>query len=1040
MATPTHILTPSQRYTFDSIPKLSKSEGIGFTAMDAETRKATRNMRSDVNKVGFVVQKAYFQAKGRFFNPAKFKPIHIKMATRALGLKKAVDISTYNPKTASQHRSIILKMYNWKPYKPSDRKRLEEHALLLADKKKEGKAILHSLFCYCWANKIEIPGYAELAQIVNYSFIEFEKSMKECIAKNITKEQKTALLAFIDNPEIISQFQAIKRINQSTSTLKLNYNADLLNLFQETFFTVEPLLDKLDLSIEALKYFSEQVHKLKIRQIRNIKDVNKRCLLLVAFVQDQLFLRDDYAVDALTKTMRSVANQGKKHNRSLKEKDEKELQEANKSVLNSAKNSKHILKLIIDISKDTEISLFEKNEKILHLAESYFEAENPGLMDYIGRLETSLNNYDLNTHFYQFLSGKSQSLQRAYLPLIRLLTFDEENSNIALIDAINFIKEDNVDFTETSPIEFLSRKEKEILLSENATPTISQYKVILLYSMAKAIRQRKLTLKYSYRYKANHTYMISEEHWSKRKEEFIRGAGLEKYTNGKEHLTTLGQALTKKYADTNERFINGENVPLSVTDEGIWNLKASQPDFDASKYIPELLSEAKPVSLYELLSEIDGYTKFTDSFSHHSTKNSAKNIKKKLIFSTLMSLGTNLGHTILARASRGIQEGQLRDTERNWFTQDSLEKANKCIVDLIQSLPLPTIYNDSGNIMHSSSDGKKVVVAVNSLLANYSYKYYGKEQGVTVTSFLDNKQSFFHVNVMTSSDREAPYMMDGLVKSAAFLGKESEIENLNDPDDIENKHSTDTHGYTEAIFAGLHFLDVSFAPRIAKLNKQTIYAFEAKSLRKNTKKPIAPNTAINKKLILDNWDDILRLMATIKLHYCPASLLFRILSASAADSPLYAALKELGRLLKSTFILNYIDDEELRVSITKQLNRVELGQKLGRAVFYGRSGSLHVGTVEDMQRVVICKTILQNAIILWNYLYLSDYYNTLTTDEERRAVAEMINKGSVISWKHINMMGIFDFDHDTPQSFKSSIKEMMDIRVLDWEDEGSKNQ
>lgn len=44
-----------------------------------------------------------------------------------------------------------------------------------------------------------------------------------------------------------------------------------------------------------------------------------------------------------------------------------------------------------------------------------------------------------------------------------------------------------------------------------------------------------------------------------------------------------------------------------------------------------------------------------------------------------------------------------------------------------------------------------------------------------------------------------------------------------------------------------------------------------------------------------------------------------------------------------------------------------------------------------------------------------------------------ITKGSVIAWKHINMMGIFNFDHDVPKSFKSTIKQMMTINKVDWE-------
>jgi TnpA family transposase len=374
----------------------------------------------------------------------------------------------------------------------------------------------------------------------------------------------------------------------------------------------------------------------------------------------------------------------------------------------------------------------------------------------------------------------------------------------------------------------------------------------------------------------------------------------------------------------------------------------------------------------------------------------------------------------------GVSDKQLRDTEKLWFSSDNVKKANECIVEFIQGLRLPTIFNDKDDILHTSSDGKKVVVAVNSLLANYSYKYYGKEKGISVNSFVDEKQSFFHVNILTSSDREAPYMMDGLAKSKASVFRHT---NLRERTSKKHIHSTDTHGYTEAIFAGLHFLDVSFAPRIAKVNKQTLYAYEAKSLQKNSNYFIAPNSVINKKLILDNWDDILRLMASIKLNYCSASQMFKMLSASAKDSELYRAMKEFGRLIKSKFILSYINDSDLRKAITKQLNRAELGQKLSEAIFFGRKGQLHVGTPEEMQCVMTCKTLLKNTIILWNYLFLSDYCCSSESNEEKQQIVESISSGSVISWRHINMHGVYDFDQKYIRSFKSTLKQMQNVRI-----------
>ncbi|WP_395375788.1 Tn3 family transposase [Marinicella sp. W31] len=99
--------------------------------------------------------------------------------------------------------------------------------------------------------------------------------------------------------------------------------------------------------------------------------------------------------------------------------------------------------------------------------------------------------------------------------------------------------------------------------------------------------------------------------------------------------------------------------------------------------------------------------------------------------------------------------------------------------------------------------------------------------------------------------------------------------------------------------------------------------------------------------------------------------------------------------------MNYIDDAQLRRSIQKQLNRVELGQKLSEAVFFARKGQLHVGTPTEMRQAMNCKTLLKNAIILWNYLFLSDYYHDLKSKAEKKIVLESIANGSVISWRHL---------------------------------------
>jgi TnpA family transposase len=172
---------------------------------------------------------------------------------------------------------------------------------------------------------------------------------------------------------------------------------------------------------------------------------------------------------------------------------------------------------------------------------------------------------------------------------------------------------------------------------------------------------------------------------------------------------------------------------------------------------------------------------------------------------------------------------------------------------------------------------------------------------------------------------------------------------------------------------------------------------------------VLPSRTINSTIIRERWDDILRFMVTIKLKETSASCLFKRLSSYAKDHPLYRAIKEFGRIIKTQFILTYIDDVELRQHIEKQLNRVELSNKFSKAVFFDRNCEFTVATREEQEIVTACKTLIQNSIILWNYLYLSQLLISTKKAKDKSALLGTIKNGSLITWQHVNMRGEYDF-------------------------------
>jgi TnpA family transposase len=91
-----------------------------------------------------------------------------------------------------------------------------------------------------------------------------------------------------------------------------------------------------------------------------------------------------------------------------------------------------------------------------------------------------------------------------------------------------------------------------------------------------------------------------------------------------------------------------------------------------------------------------------------------------------------------------------------------------------------------------------------------------------------------------------------------------------------------------------------------------------------------------------------------------ASTILKRLSGYANQHPLQEALKEFGRIIKSIFALKYIDDVAWRQMIEKQLNKGELANKFASAVSFA-----------DQEISALCKTIIQNIIVLWNYIEIT---------------------------------------------------------------------
>ncbi len=97
-------------------------------------------------------------------------------------------------------------------------------------------------------------------------------------------------------------------------------------------------------------------------------------------------------------------------------------------------------------------------------------------------------------------------------------------------------------------------------------------------------------------------------------------------------------------------------------------------------------------------------------------------------------------------------------------------------------------------------------------------------------------------------------------------------------------------------------------------------------------------------------------------------------------------MKAFGKIIKSTFILRYIDEVELRKAIERQLNKIEHAHRFTRAVSVGNPREFIQAEKQEQEIAEGCKRLIKNCITCWNYLYLSQKLSETDDLDSREAL------------------------------------------------------
>lgn len=1005
------ILSPAERKAFQSPPVFQSNERANYFEISDAIKTILASQHSPYRKVGFILQSGYFRRVGRFFNPAQFHQQDIIYVSRLLDIDhRNITLEKYKDHRLRQDQQKILEIMGFQSFDSNDRasELLSQEVTRLVERQIRPKMIIYYLSHFFFQKKIETPNYQLMAESILQTTERFELGLLSTLKNNLTKQHMQILdqlLPKVDAKKSVKSeayysrapLVALREFPLSSRPGKIKKSIDDFLIIKNIFESTQTALESLSLSPNALQYYAVWVQKAKITQLIQINNPYKRYLYLLAFIAHQYHYRQDLLVDTLLQFVQSTLNRIEKKQEEEDKNIKQEKERATQLLSMSYRDKTELLQKIHSIINTGHFSSEEKVTQIKELI-SKEDKTDPAVTACIEKLDQQILKSLNKANYYNALENQSIKLQKRLSYVIKNLDFNVMNSKSSLLEAIRHFRKTDGQIGQNPPQAFLERGELSHILDGKNKIRPSLYKSLLFVHVADAIKSGEINLTYSYRYLSIDEYLINQKTWQINKKDLLDRAGLTIYSSAQKIIEPMKIQLDKQYHIINESINSGKNPNISFNKSGEIILETPKVEKIETLRIAELLKQESYISILDVLNAVDQLTNFSECLQHYRVVQQIKRPKSAVFYAGLMAKGCNIGLGKLASVSKGIN-GNTLETVVNWyFSNDHLMAANNRIIRFINKLALPDIMRKISGRLHTSSDGQKRNVDFDSILANFSFKYHGSGRGVSIYDFIDERHILFHSLVMSSSEREAAYVIDGLMCN----------------DEIKSDiHSTDTHGYSDLIFAITHLLGISFAPRLAKIKKRSLFSFEKRKFYEKKCYKILPDYYINVHLIEDNWDDILRLVATIKLKENTPSQILKRLSSYAKDNPLYQGLKEFGKVIKSLFLPTYIDNLELRQVIQKQLNKIELANKFSDAVFFDNNQEFKQSSREEQEISVSCKILLQNAVVLWNYLYLSQLLSSTEDKTKRDELLKIIKNGSIMSWQHINLLGEYDFRHKT---------------------------
>jgi TnpA family transposase len=894
------LFSPAQRLELLALPD-DAGDLIRLFTLSTQDLAIIRERRGAANRLGFAVQLCSIRFPGQILSPND-APDQRVLAIIARQLRLDPDLwpeYAARDETRREHLQAILAITGYRQFKPVDYRALATWLLPLALQSDHSMVLGRAVLDELKVRRIVTPPLLVVERLCAEATTRALRRIYVALTESLTTNQRRQLDALF-SPYENHHFSVLAWLRlPAPGTGPRHMNNLLARLHRIRSLGLAPGLEHAVHRNRLLKLARTAVHT-TLQHLKRFDETQRYALLVALLLETRATLTDEI-LDMHDRIMGKLfARAKRKHQEAFLD----SAQAINEKIRIFAKVGQAILD-----ARRTGKDPFTAIEAVLPWES--FEAsvtEADGIAT--PAMDDSLS-----------LIGSSYSQIRRYAPaFLETFEFRAAPGGENLLQAIHLLRRlnaaDSREVPEDAPIEFVRKRWETLVFTETGIDR-RFYELCALSELKNALRAGDLWVSGSRQFNDFKEYMLSPEAFAQLKAD---GFNLPVEHDGGKYLAERMEQLRAQLVTVNTLAAVDRLPDVTIT-KGVLKITPLTnlvPD-EATRAMQKVYGLLPHVRITELLLEVDRWTGFSQNFTNLKTGEQPSD--PALLLAAVLADGINLGLSKMAEACPSTTYTKL-----SWLAAWCIRDAtySKALAELINTQHRQPLAKFWGEGTTSSSDGQRYRAGGRGEPAGQTNLKYGTDPSVMVYTHISDRYAPFHSRIINANLRDATFVLDGL------LYHESDLRIV--------EHYTDTAGFTDHVFGLCHLLGYRFAPRIRDLADKKLYLpdreGEYPSLESMT------GGTIQKTHILTHWEEVMRLAASINQGTATASLLLRKLGSYPRQNGLAVALREIGRVERTLFILQWLQDSELRRRVHVGLNKGEARNALARAVFFNRLGEM----------------------------------------------------------------------------------------------------